>query len=252
MPKHLKQKPCQWHSLTTEANVTEIHRQLYQGVRPGVLARQVQATDPPLFSDRTAEQVRHWFADYHRKVIQPEWTRGVLSAAHFSRRDRLIKRLDVIAELETLTVKLGARFDRFFGHESWPTGPGNAGKNAPPPRPLPGLDVVAKNYRTTLVELARLYLETGLLYRVPTKIESALTTAMGGRSVFEFTQEEVDRFNRATLLEGTTPEAIEQAEREEAGDNGPAGGDLGGGDLGGKGPRGEGPGGGDGRGGRGA
>lgn len=224
MPKHLKQKAFQWHAMTTEANVVEIHRQLYQGIRPAVLARRVQATDPPLFPERTPEQVRHWFADYHRKVIQPEWTRGVLSAAHFSRRDRVIKRLDVIAELETLSVKLGARFDRFFGHESWPTGPSDAGprdagRGTPPPRPLPGLDVIAKNYRETLVELARLYLETGLLYRVPTKIESALVRAMDGRPAFEFSQEEVDRFSRASLIEGMTPEMIEQARRDDRGGN---------------------------------
>ncbi len=78
----------------------------------------------------------------------------------------------------------------------------------------------------TLVDLAWLYLETGLMYRVPTRIESALVKAMDGRPAFEFTQEEVDRFDRASLIEGMTREVIEQAKREDTSGDGPGGHDA--------------------------
>lgn len=232
MSNHFKQKPFQWHALTTEANVAEIHRQLYQGVRPGTLARSVQGTEPPLFPGHTTDQVGHWFRRYHRNTIQPEWSRSVLGAAHSSRRAKLVQRLEVIADLEDLAVKLRARFDRFFAEECGrairpgDASPSNIGKGVPSPGPLPGLDLVARNYRVTLVDLARLYLETGLMYRVPTKIEAALTTAMDGRPAFEFTQEEVDRFDRASLIEGMTREVIEQAKREDTSGDDPGGHDA--------------------------
>lgn len=211
-----KQRTPLWQTLIAPDAVAEIHRQLYQGLRPGALARKVQGSDPPLFPGRPAKQVTDWLYAYHRKTIQPAWTRALLGAAHASRRDKLIQRLDVLVELKDLAVKLGARFERLLAHESRPVD--EAG--APPPRG--GVDEAAKNYRATLVQVARLYLETGLLHRVPRKIESALATAMAGRPVFEFTQEEIDRFDRASLLEGLTEEPPGAGEADEADEAGEA------------------------------
>ncbi len=194
MSTHRKEKTPLWQTLTTEANAAEIHRQLYQGMRPGVLARKVQGIDPPLFAGRTVRQVRDWFMRYRRDVIQPQWTRGMLGAAPASRRGALIKRLDVVADLEDAAVKMRAHFDRLFACES-----SQATAEGAPPRPLAGLDTLARYYRVTLVKLARLHLETGMLQRAPKKIETALATAMDGRPPFEFTQEDIDRFKRARV-----------------------------------------------------
>jgi hypothetical protein len=186
-----------WQDLTTEENVAEIHRQLFMGVTPRGLAKKVQAMDPPLFADRTVRAVERWFDDYRRKRVEPEKTKALLEAAKFSGRGALRRRLDVIAELEEVAIVQRDRFNKWVAseHES--------------PVPLSAVTDITKEYRSTLESVAKLYLETGLMHRVPKKIEAALTTAMGGRPVFEFTAEEVEQFDRTRLIEGMTAETID-------------------------------------------
>lgn len=191
-----------WQSLTTAENVAEIHRQMGNGVKPRALAAKVQAFDPPMFAGRSVSEVSRWFGTYCRKIVEPERAASLREKVWSMPRHEMRRRLDVIADLEDIAVALRGRFDKWLVDEQ-------QANEQQAKAPLAAVDALARNYRITLVEIAKLYLETGLLHRVPRKIEAALTTARAGRPVFEFTAEEVEQFDRTRLIEGMTAETID-------------------------------------------
>jgi len=183
-----KQMPM-WTTLTTPENVAEIHRQLFAGVGPYEIAKKVQGMDPPMFVDRTINAVTNWFSSYRTKFVQAEQTRALMEVAKYKGAPGLRKRLDVIAELEELAVTHRERLAKGLKMES----------NSP--IPLDAVSKLALTFGTTLEKLAHLYLETGLMHRVPKKVEASLSNVLDGRPLFSFTEEERQRWTSAKLLE---------------------------------------------------
>src|SRR5206468_658456 len=71
--------------------------------------------------------------------------------------------------------------------------------------PGDGVTKLAIALGNVLEKLGHLYLETGLMQRVPKKVEASLANLAGGRPLFTFTEEEAQRFSRAKLIEGMDP-----------------------------------------------
>jgi len=184
-----KKKPAMWTTLVPVETVEEIHRQLFAGIGPGELATKVQSMSPPMFADRTAHTVTQWFNDYRKKSVLHEQTKALLEAAKFRGTSALRKRVDVVGEMEELVAINRARLAKGLNTE------------AGSPIPLDAVSKLALALGVTLERLAHLYLETGLIHRVPKQVNATLTTLMGGRPVFEFTEEESRRFSEARMLE---------------------------------------------------
>ena len=53
-----------------------------------------------------------------------------------------------------------------------------------------------------LDRLAKLYLEVGIMVRVPKKATGTIADLMGGRKPFEWTEEDEAKYSKAKLLEG--------------------------------------------------
>lgn len=196
-------KPPGWTRLTTPEKVDEVHRQLFAGIGPLALARKVQAADPPMFADVPLERIEEWFRRFRTSFVVPEQKRDLLAAASARGINAVRRRFDLVEEMEDLVLEHRARFRRGLAAE----------KDAA--LPLPAVTRLAMAYGEALERLARLYLETGLMPRVPRRVTGMLQDLTGNRAVFEFTEEEAARFARDRLLEGVaveTPEAAATAE----------------------------------------
>jgi hypothetical protein len=203
--KKEKAKPL-WTTLTTAENVAEVHRQLFAGVGPYEIAKKVQAMSPPMFEGRDVNAVTNWFNNYRKKFVLPEQTKALGEAAKFKGMPGLRKRLDVIAELEELAVTNRERLAKGLKME------------AQSPIPLDAVSKLALTLGTTLEKLAHLYLETGLMHRVPKRVEASLANLAGGRPLFTFTEEEAARFSHAKLIEGmVVPDANEEEDGDDRG-----------------------------------
>jgi hypothetical protein len=198
MPRAGDRTPPAWTALTTPENVDEIHRLLFAGLGPRAVAQKVQATDPPMFPDTATLRIERWFQRYRTAFILPERTREVLLAAKERGVTSVRRKLDLIEELEDLALEHRARFHRGLAAEK------------DEPLPLPAVTRLAVVYGEALERLARLYLETGLMQRVPRRVSGMLQDLMGNRAVFEFTEEEAARFAKDRLLEGVATETPEE------------------------------------------
>ena len=187
-----------WTKLTTPENVDEIHRLLFSGLGRRATAMKVQGTDPPMFPGVPVRQVEYWFRQYRDKFIVPEQKRDLLAAARVRGITTVRRKLDLVEELEDLALEHRARFHRGLAAE----------KDAP--LPLPAVTQLAAAYGDALERLARLYLETGLIQRVPRRVAGMVQDLMGNRAVFEFTEEEAARFSKDRLLEGVAVETPEE------------------------------------------
>jgi hypothetical protein len=190
-----------WTEMTTPENVKEVHRQLFAGTRPGQIANQVQGMNPPMFPGRSVHDVTGWFNSYHKKFVLPEQQRALMEAAKYSGSTAIRKRLDLIAELEDLVVTHRERFNKGLKTE------------AQSPVPMDAVTKLAMAYGDAMERLAKLYLETGLMVRVPKKVTGTLKDLMGTRAVFEFTEEEAARFREDRLLEGIGYEREDDGEQ---------------------------------------
>lgn len=198
MSKAGSRRPPEWTALTTPENVDEIHRLLFAGLGPRAVAQKVQATDPPMFPGTAILRIERWFQRYRTAFILPERMREVLMAAKERGVTSVRRKLDLIEELEDLALEHRARFRRGLAAE----------KEAP--LPLPAVTRLAVAYGEALERLARLYLETGLIQRVPRRVTGMMQDLMGNRAVFEFTEEEAARFSKDRLLEGVAVETPEE------------------------------------------
>ncbi len=188
-------KPPAWTALTTPENVDEIHRLLFAGLSRRATAKKVQATDPPMFPGVPVQRVEEWFKRYRNNVVVPEQRRELLSAAKLRGVTAVRRKFDIVEELEDLALDLRTRFRRGLAAE----------KEAP--LPLPAVTRLAMAYGESLERLARLYLETGLIQRVPRRVAGMVQDLTGNRAVFEFTEEEAARFAKDRLLEGVAVDA---------------------------------------------
>lgn len=205
MPKE-KAQPL-WTTMTTPENVAEVHRQLFAGVGPYEIAKKVQGMDPPMFEGRDVNAVTNWFNSYRKKFVLPEQTKALMEVAKFKGMPGLRKRLDAIGELEELAV---VNRDRLrLGLDAEADMKKKLGTHF---IPGDGVTKLALALANSLEKLAHLYLETGLMHRVPKKVEASLANLAGGRPLFSFTEEERQRFSASKLLEGVVlPDAEEEA-----------------------------------------
>ena len=194
MPKNRPRKLPDWTTLTTPEHVDEIHRQLFAGISPNAIARKVQGTDPPMFPGVPTLRVVERLRRYRKNFVVPEQKRELLAAASERGIGIVRRKLDLVEELEDLALEHRTRFRRGLVAE----------KDAA--LPLPAVTRLAMAYGEALERLARLYLETGLIQRVPRRVTGMLQDLMGNRAVFEFTEEEAARFAKDRLLEGVAVE----------------------------------------------
>ncbi|MCA0250484.1 MAG: hypothetical protein LCH93_28050 [Proteobacteria bacterium] len=187
-----------WTRRTTPENLDEIHRLLASGFGRRATAKKVQSTDPPMFPDVPVKQVEYWFRQYRDHFIVPEQKRNLLAAARDHGLRTVRRKLDLVEEMEDLALRQRARFHRGLAAE----------ENAP--LPLHAVTQLAAAYGDALERLARLYLETGLIPRMPRRVAGMVQDMMGNRAVFEFTEEEAARFAKDRLLEGVATETPEE------------------------------------------
>ncbi len=191
-------KPPAWTKLTTPENVDEIHRLLFAGLGPQATAKKVQSANPPMFPGVPVDHIAQWFRRYHRYFVAPEQKRDLLAAARERGVNAVRRKFDLVAEMEDLVLEHRGRFRRGLAAE----------REAP--LPLHAVTQLAAAYGDALERLARLYLETGLMQRVPRRVAGMLQDLMGNRAVFEFTDEEAARFSKDRLLEGVATETPEE------------------------------------------
>lgn len=191
-------KPPAWTKLTTPENVDEVYRQLFAGLGGTAVARKVQAADPPMFPGVPVDRVEQWFKRYVHRTVMHEQNAALLETARKRGVSAVRRKLDLVEEMEDLVLDHRARFRCGLAAE----------KGAP--LPLPAVTQLAAAYGDALERLARLYLETGLMQRVPRRVAGMVQDLMGNRAVFEFTEEEAARFAKDRLLEGVATETPEE------------------------------------------
>ena len=206
MFRNKARNPPDWTTLTTPENVDEIHRLLFAGFGPRAVLQKVQATGQPMFPGVPNHRIEKWFQRYRETHVAPEQRRDLLAAARERGIHAVRRKLDLVEEMEDLVLEHRARFRRGLAVE----------KDAA--LPLPAVTRLAAAYGEALERLARLYLETGLMQRVPRRVAGIVQDLMGNRAVFEFTEEEAARFAKDRLLEGVaveTPHSPHPEERTE-------------------------------------
>lgn len=189
-----KKQNAGWETLVPKAYIEEIHRRLVAGETSYALAKEAQTATPPVFADTKLQNVAVWFNTYRKKHVVPEQNKALLKAAKHSGAVVVRKRFDVLADLEDLAainqerLKVGLTAEKEYSSQ--------LGIHLP----LEEVTKLALAYGKSLTDLAELYLEIGVIHRVPKKLTATVTDLMGGRKIFEWTPEQEARFNKSNIL----------------------------------------------------
>lgn len=190
-----------WVKDLIEEQIEALRAGLSMGKSAPAMAKAFREKYPNLWPEMSVKQIGSRFAQYKKQVIAPEQQKALM-VAFKERQSDTRKNIDVLGELEEMIALHKQRIRVALAAEE------AFAVNFEP------INDEIERHTLMLDRLAKVYLEVGVITRVPKKISHSLSEMMGGRKVFDWTEEDSKRIEKTGLLEGVTYSEVSGDEEE--------------------------------------
>jgi hypothetical protein len=201
--------PPGWTNDLTPEQLEELHVGMASGKGPSAMTKWFREKYPDLWKDLNDATMVTRFKFFKRTVVSPQ-TQRVLAESVVARRN-----VDTLAEIEDMIalhkrrVLARLQFDDVLKLVGIPDD-AELAKLLHKYRSH-RVDDEIERHIVMLERLAKLYLEVGILHRVPKKAELTLTDMMKGKKVLEWSEEDEAKVLSAGFIEGTFQDVSDEA-----------------------------------------